>query len=154
MVVDDLDECQDDGMGDLLKLIVRTGLDQPSKIKWLLTSQPLDSAERELLTGSDQVGVNLELNQKHLSEVVRTYIASKAVELDHRHHYGLALRQKVEAELAAKAEDTILWVSLDAKVSIICLKIRYWLQFKIPPRAWLLFIVGHLISSTKASQLL
>ncbi|OBT95231.2 hypothetical protein VE01_07574 [Pseudogymnoascus verrucosus] len=112
VIVDALDECQDDGMADFLKLIVRTGLDQPSKIKWLLTSRPLDSAERELLAGSDQVGISLELNQKQLSEVVKTFIASKAIELDRRHHYGPTLRQKVETELAAKAEDTMLWVSL------------------------------------------
>jgi hypothetical protein len=112
VIVDALDECQDDGMADLLKLIVRTGLDQPSKIKWLLTSRPLDYAEQELLAGSDQVGVSLELNQKHLSEAVKTYIASKVIELDRRHRYGLELRQKVETELAAKAEYTVLWVSL------------------------------------------
>ncbi|KFY93613.1 hypothetical protein V498_04319 [Pseudogymnoascus sp. VKM F-4517 (FW-2822)] len=112
VIVDALDECQDDDMADLLRLIVRTGLDQPSKIKWLLTSRPLDSAERELLAGSDQVRVSLELNQKHLSEVVKTYITSKAIELDRRNHYGPTLRQKVEAELASKAEDTFLWVSL------------------------------------------
>ncbi|KFY70808.1 hypothetical protein V498_10202, partial [Pseudogymnoascus sp. VKM F-4517 (FW-2822)] len=112
VIVDALDECQDDGIADFLKLIVRTGLDQPSKIKWLLTSRPLDSAERELLAGSDQVGVSLELNQKQLSEVVKTFITSKVIELDRRHHYGPTLRQKVETELAAKAEDTMLWVSL------------------------------------------
>jgi hypothetical protein len=115
VIVDALDECQDDGMADFLKLIVRTGLDQPSKIKWLLTSRPLDSAKQELLAGSDQVGVSLELNQEHLSEAVKTYIASKAIELDRRHHYGPILRQKVEADLAAKAEDTFLWVSLVCK---------------------------------------
>jgi hypothetical protein len=108
VIVDALDECQDDGMADLLKLIVRTGLDQPSKIKWLLTSRPLDIAEQKLLAGSDQVGVSLELNQKHLSEAVKTYIASKAIELDRHQYYGLALRQKVQTELAAKAEDTFL----------------------------------------------
>ncbi|KAG4428234.1 hypothetical protein IFR05_016284, partial [Cadophora sp. M221] len=112
VVVDALDECQDDGMADLLKFIVRTGLDQPSKIKWLLTSRPLDSAEQELLAGSDQVGVSLELNQKHLSEVVKTYIAFKVCELDRRWKYGETLRREVETELAAKAEDTFLWVSL------------------------------------------
>jgi hypothetical protein len=114
VIVDALDECQDDGLADLLKLIVRTGLDQPSRIKWLLTSRPFDRTKQELLAGSDQVGVSMELNQKHLSEAVKTYIASKPIELDRRHHYGLALRQKVETELAAKA-DTFLWVSLICK---------------------------------------
>lgn len=62
IIVDGLDECQDHGMTDLLKLIVRTGLNNPSKIKWLLTSRPLDSAKRELLAGHDQLQVSLELN--------------------------------------------------------------------------------------------
>jgi hypothetical protein len=108
VIVDALDECQDDSIADLLKLIVRTGLDQPSKTKWLLTSRLLDSTEQELLAGSDQVGVTLELNQKHLSEAVKTYIASKAIELDCRHRYRLALQQKVETELTTKAENTFL----------------------------------------------
>jgi hypothetical protein len=115
VIVDALDECQDDGMADLLKLIIRTGLDHPSKIKWLLTSRPLDSAERELLAGSDQVLVSLELNSKHISEAVKTYIAFKMDELDRRCSYGETLRRKIEAELTQKAEDTYLWVSLVCK---------------------------------------
>jgi len=115
VIVDALDECQDGGMAEFLKLIVRTGLDQPSKIKWLLTSRPLDSAQRELLSGSDQVMVSLELNSKYVAEAVKTYIAARAAELDRRQNYGPALRRKVEAELTGKAEDTFLWVSLVCK---------------------------------------
>lgn len=115
VVVDALDECQDEGMADLLKLIVRTGLHQPSKIKWLLTSRPLDSAERELLAGADQVLVSLELNSKHVSEAVKTYIAYRVDELDRRQSYGPKLRQEVETELKNRAEDTYLWVSLACK---------------------------------------
>ncbi|KAJ5740649.1 G-protein beta WD- 40 repeats containing protein [Penicillium malachiteum] len=55
IVVDALDECQDSGMADFLKLIVRNGLDEPSRIKWLLTSRPLEAAERALLAGHDQL---------------------------------------------------------------------------------------------------
>ena len=62
IVVDALDECRDDGMVGLLKLIVGVGLSQPSRVKWLLTSPPLDRAERELLAGYDQTLVSLELN--------------------------------------------------------------------------------------------
>ena len=114
VIVDALDECQDEGMAEFFKLIVRTGL-QPSKIKWLLTSRPLDSAERELLAGGDQVLVSLELNSKHVSEAVKIYIACKAAELDRRQSYGLKLRQEVETELSNRAEDTYLWVSLACK---------------------------------------
>jgi hypothetical protein len=112
VVVDALDECQGEGMAELLRLIVRVGLSYRSKIKWLLTSRPLDSAEQELLTGSDQGLVSLELNSKHVAEAVKTYVASRAAELDRRRNYGLALRQKVETALVDKAEDTFLWVSL------------------------------------------
>lgn len=115
VVVDALDECEDEGMADFFKCIVRTGLHQPSKIKWLLTSRPLDSAERELLTGADQVLVSLELNSEHVAEAVMTYIASKAAELDRRQRYGPKLRQKVETELRNRAEETYLWVSLACK---------------------------------------
>ena len=115
VIVDALDKCQDDGMADLLKLIVRTGLDQPSKIKWLLTSRPLDSAEQELLAGSDQVGVSLELNQKHLSKAIKTFIAFKIDKLDRRRSYGETLRQKIQTTLTEKAKDTYLWVSLVCK---------------------------------------
>ena len=115
VIVDALDECQDDGMADLLKLIVRTGLGRPSQIKWLLTSRPLDSAEQELLAGSDQVRVSLELNSRHVSEAVKTYISYKVAELDRRCYYGSALRQDIEQALRQKAEDTFLWVSLVCK---------------------------------------
>lgn len=115
VVVDALDECEDEGMADFFKLIIRTGLYQPSKIKWLLTSRPLDSAEQELLAGADQVLVSLELNSKHVAEAVKTYIAYKAAELDRRQSYGSKLRQEVENELRDRAEETYLWVSLACK---------------------------------------
>ena len=120
VIVDALDECQDEGMADFLKLIVRTGLNHLSKIKWLLTSRPLDSAERELLVGSDQVRVSLELNSKHVSEAVKTYIAYKAAELDHRHSYGQTLLRQVETELNRKAEDTFLWGQLGMQETRKC----------------------------------
>ncbi|OCK96077.1 putative G-protein beta WD 40 repeat-containing protein [Cenococcum geophilum 1.58] len=115
VIVDALDECQDKGMAELLRLIVRTGLGYHSKIKWLLTSRPLDSAEQELLTGSNQERVSLELNSNHVAEAVKTYAASRAAELDCRQRYGPVLRQKVEAALVEKAEETFLWVSLVCK---------------------------------------
>jgi hypothetical protein len=115
VIVDALDECQNNGMADFLKLIVRTGLDYPSKIKWMLTSRPLDRAERELLTGSDQVLVSMEHNSQHVSEAVKIYIASKAAELDRRNAYGPTLRRTIQTELTNKAEGTYLWVSLVCK---------------------------------------
>jgi len=113
VIVDALDECRDQGMAEFLKLVVRTGL-RPN-VKWLVISRPLDSAERELLVGSDQVMVSLELNSEYVAKAVKSYVAAWVAELDRRQKYGPALRQKIEAELRVKAEDTFLWVSLVCK---------------------------------------
>ena len=78
-------------------------------------SRPLDSAERELLAGADQVLISLELNSEHVAEAVKTYIACKTAELDRRQSYGLKLQQQVETELTDRAEETYLWVSLVCK---------------------------------------
>ncbi|KAF3908237.1 hypothetical protein AA313_de0204058 [Arthrobotrys entomopaga] len=115
VVVDALDECRDDGMADFFKLIVRTGLDNPSRIKWLLTSRPLDSAERELLASSDQTLVSLEVNLDHISEAVVNYISHKMDELECRNNYGQPLYQEIKSELIRKCENTYLWVSLVCK---------------------------------------
>lgn len=115
IIVDGLDECQDGDMVDFLKLIVRNGLGQPAKLKWLLTSRPLDSAERALLAGNDQVQVSLELNSDCISEAVKAYIAYKVDELSLYHKYGQALKSEVKSALSAKAEGTFLWISLVCK---------------------------------------
>ncbi|KAH5617544.1 hypothetical protein HBI23_254240 [Parastagonospora nodorum] len=110
VVIDALDECQDHDMATFLQLVVQTGFN--SKVKWLLTSRPFDSAGRELLNASDQVMISLESNSGHISKAVKSYIAEKVVWLDHRDRYGPALCKQLEAKLTEKAEDTYLWVSL------------------------------------------
>lgn len=115
IAVDALDECQGSGMAYLLKQIVRAGLSRPSRLKWLLTSRPLDAAERMLLTGSDQAMVSLELNAEHIANAVQSYIAFKVDELDRSNRYGSNLRNHLRHELTQKAEDTFLWVSLVCK---------------------------------------
>ncbi|KAJ5152980.1 G-protein beta WD- 40 repeats containing protein [Penicillium canariense] len=97
------------------KLIVRNGLDHPVKIKWLLTSRPLEAAERALLAGHDQMQVSLELNSRYVSEAVKTYVSHKLDELSCFHSYGKTLRRELETELTVKAEGTFLWVNLVCK---------------------------------------
>jgi hypothetical protein len=115
VVIDALDECEDKDMADFLGRVVRRGLLE-SRVKWLLTSRPLDSAEQKLLTGRDQIGLSLELNSEHVARGVQAYIAAKVLELDRGKHYGEALRVRLNAELTLKAEDTFLWVSLVCEV--------------------------------------
>lgn len=115
IVIDGLDECRHEGMADLLKIIVRTGLSHPPRVKWLLTSRPLSVAERELLAGSDQVRIDLELNLDNVSTGIRGYIKHKVLEFDRRWAYGPKLLGLIEQQLLAKAENTFLWVSLVCK---------------------------------------
>ncbi|KAJ5348532.1 G-protein beta WD- 40 repeats containing protein [Penicillium brevicompactum] len=115
IIVDALDECHDSCMAEFLQLIVRNGLDHPAKIKWLLTSRPLEAAERALLAAHDQVQVSLELNSKFVSQAVRAYVSYKVDELSRRSKYGETLRREMKAELTSKAEGTFLWVSLVCK---------------------------------------
>jgi NACHT domain len=115
VVVDALDECDATQMSHLLRLIVRTGLHSPSRIKWLLTSRPLDGAECLLQLGPDQLKVSLELNSTHVSMAVRNYIRFKVDELSNLQGYSRARRAEVESILTRKAEDTFLWVSLVSK---------------------------------------
>ncbi|KAF3279114.1 hypothetical protein TWF970_004223 [Orbilia oligospora] len=115
LVIDALDECQEGDMAEFLQLLVRTGLDNPSKIKWLLTSRPFHIANQELLAGSDQELVSLELNFEHVSAGVAIYIIEKVAELDRRHHYGQTLRQEIEKQLTARAKGIYMWVSLVCK---------------------------------------
>ncbi|KAJ5712499.1 G-protein beta WD- 40 repeats containing protein [Penicillium malachiteum] len=140
IVVDALDECQDSGMADFLKLIVRTGLDQPTKIKWLLTSRPLEAAERTLLAGHEQMQVSLELNSGYISQSVQTYISYKVNELDRQNRYGETLMRQLKTGLFAKAEGTFLWVSLVCKrLENICADEALATLQDLPPGLYLLY---------------
>jgi hypothetical protein len=107
-------DAQTEGMAEFLRIIVRTGLNHVN-IKWLLTNWPLDDADRELLTTTEQVGVGLELNQDHLEAAIKTYIHHKLGELYPVHRYGQQMPQKLESELLKRAEGNFLWVSLVCK---------------------------------------
>ena len=106
-MIDALDECRDDGMAALLRLIVRKGSGHPSQAKWFLTSRPLDSAERELAR-LEGLSVSLELNAQHISRGVDIYISEKIAELHILWGYDSELRRRIGQRLGQKAGDTFL----------------------------------------------
>ncbi|CAI7653831.1 unnamed protein product [Penicillium manginii] len=115
LLLDALDECQDGDMDEFLKALVRNGLHAPVRVKWLLTSRPLDKAERALLAGHDQVQLSLELESDRLLGAVKTYVTHKVNELGRHQGYEWPLKQKIESELIERSEGTFLWVSLVCK---------------------------------------
>ncbi|KAK6330710.1 hypothetical protein TWF718_002911 [Orbilia javanica] len=115
LIIDALDECEKKDMADFLRGLVRTGLENPSKIKWLLTSRPLDSAWRELLTAPDQSLVSLELNFEKVAAGVAIYVTEKVADLDRRKQYGQTLRKRIEDELVDRAKGIYMWASLACK---------------------------------------
>ncbi|OQE21964.1 hypothetical protein PENSTE_c011G07970 [Penicillium steckii] len=117
IIVDALDECRDDerDMDEFLKSIVRNGADRPSKMKWILTSRPLDTAERHLVAGHERMQVSLELNSEAVSNAVRYYISYRVEELSLLQRYGENLKRDIETGLTEKAQGTFLWVSLVCK---------------------------------------
>lgn len=123
IIVDALDECRDKDhdMADFLKFIVRNGADRPSKIKWILTSRPLDTAECYLVPGHEQVQVSLELNSECVSDAVNHYISYRVEELSLLQRYGERLKREIQTSLIEKAEGTYLWVSLVCKrLEMVC----------------------------------
>lgn len=116
LVVDALDECQDGDVDEFLKALVMNGLHSSDRrgVKWLLTSRPLDSAERTL-PAHDPLQLTLELESSHISKAVKTYITDKVNELSHKKEYQKRLKDEVELQLRQRSEETFLWVSLVCK---------------------------------------
>jgi WD40 repeat protein len=112
VLIDGLDEC---GSGtqreQLLDLIVKHA--ESSRTKWLISSRNDLDIKQVLLDGGQML--NLELNEQHISNAVRTFITRKTEDLGKQHSYGLELKEKIKEELFAKADSTFLWVSLACK---------------------------------------
>ncbi|KAK6521223.1 hypothetical protein TWF506_001448 [Arthrobotrys conoides] len=119
VIVDALDECRDPDpdMADFLNLLVKTGLGQSSRIKWLLTSRPLDIVQQKLLTRPNQALLSLEdnINSQFVIKGIKTYITKRVVELNNHHDYGPQLLHEIKERLTQKAGDTYMWASLVCK---------------------------------------
>ncbi|CAI7644323.1 unnamed protein product [Penicillium bialowiezense] len=116
LVVDALDECQGGDLDEFLNALVMNGLHSSDRrgVKWLLTSRPLDSAERTL-PAHGPLQLSLELESSHISKAVKSYITDKVNELSHKHEYEKRSKEEVEFQLLQKSEETFLWVSLVCK---------------------------------------
>lgn len=110
--IDALDECQDNDIGDFLDMIIRNGMNEHSKLRWLIVSRPLDLAERHLLGKAGQQELDLDANESHVREGIQRYIKTKVGELSRKQCYNESLGRRITSLLEAKAESTFLWVGL------------------------------------------
>ena len=126
LVVDALDECED-GLPQLLNLIIRIMSTSFSRVKWLVSSRNRHDIEERLKINDGPVTLSLELNAESISKAVDAYIDHKVSELARMKEYDSKLENQVRDQLHQKANETFLWVAL------ICMelgKIRKWKTLK------------------------
>lgn len=115
VIVDALDECREKALASFLRTVVRTGLDRPDRLKWLLTSRPLGSIEHDLIQGAKRIHVSFELNAERVNDGIRTFIESQVDKLALRHDYDAPTKYAVKEAIRVRANGTFLWASLVCK---------------------------------------
>ena len=119
IVLDGLDECEPESMGDLLNLLEPqleltddmegASRREPWVIRWLLTSRNEEHI-RQSLYGCLDIG--LEQNTDQVNASIDQFINEKVNQLQNSKHYSPALVKFVEESFREKAEGTFLWVAL------------------------------------------
>lgn len=115
IVVDALDECREEALASFLREVVRTGLDRPKRIKWLLTSRPLGSMEYDLMAGAKRVHVSLEINAGCVDDGIQNFVSSQVDKLAQKHGYDAPTKQAVREAIRVRANGTFLWASIVCK---------------------------------------
>ena len=114
LLVDALDEC-DNGLEQLLGLIMGRNRIPTSKVKWLVSSRYKADFEKYFGSDASRSRISLELNHVHISQAVQIFIDFKVQKLAELKRYNANLRKEVERALRDKAKDTFLWVALVCK---------------------------------------
>lgn len=113
LIVDALDECTAD-LSLLLDLVVHTSTTY-SCVKWIVSSRNWPIIEKNLKKATQKVRLSLELNEKSVSEAVKTYVQVKVDMLAERNDYDDCTRDAVQRYLSSNANGTFLWVALVCK---------------------------------------
>lgn len=112
IVIDALDEVQPTSLPDFLRTIIRTGLQQPKRVKYLLTSRPVGDLEHELTKGASRIHVSLELNAAQVDNGIQNYIHYRVQKLALLHRYNAITTHAVEEAVRVGANGAFLWASL------------------------------------------
>ncbi|CAG9947817.1 unnamed protein product [Clonostachys rosea f. rosea IK726] len=108
-VIDALDECTEDTIPDLIRIII--SFSNSFKAKWIVSSRNWPMIEEQFQL-AEKVKVPLELNQDSVSHAVNLLIDHKVSQLAKFKRYDPTTKADVLDFLRRKANDTFLWVAL------------------------------------------
>ncbi|CAH0034085.1 unnamed protein product [Clonostachys rhizophaga] len=158
-VIDALDECTEDIMLDLIRIIIT--FSNSFEAKWIVSSRNWPMIEEQFQL-AEKVKVSLELNRASVSHAVNLFIDYKVSQLAKLKRYDLSTKVDVLDFLRRKANDTFLWVALVC-TELSKPKVRSWntmqLLSSIPAGLEKLYVrmleqVFSSINSTLCKQLL
>lgn len=112
LLVDGLDECDDPEFDDFLHLLSSCNATTQGKVKWLVTSRPHPRIEEIIGPDREMSRISLEIEAKHVSRGVETFINEKVNHLMLKNRWSPETAEKVHYYLQENAEGTFLWVAL------------------------------------------
>lgn len=110
LIIDGLDECTI-GLFLLLDLVVQKSSSHPH-IKWVVSIRNWITIEEHLDAAPQNTRLQLDLNEKSVSEAVTLYIQRKVKELSTLKKYPSDIHDTVQNHLLSNAHGTFLWVAL------------------------------------------
>jgi len=113
MVIDALDECET-GLPQLLDFIVQTAWSTSTDVKWIVSSRNRHDIEQQLRLNDSGTMLSLELNARHVTHAINTYIEHKVSHLVSLEG-DRQLQYQVRDTMRRKADGTFLWPALVAK---------------------------------------
>ncbi|KAK4495950.1 hypothetical protein PRZ48_013218 [Zasmidium cellare] len=115
LILDALDECEENSREQLIDAIDLCSSLSP-KVKWIVSSRPLPTIERKLLSVRDKLGLlDIKLDEQDLREPILAYIDYKINHLPAMNDEEEKCRSEVKEALRLRAGDTFLWVWLICK---------------------------------------
>lgn len=112
LVIDALDECET-GLPQLLHFIVQSA-SSSADVKWIVSSRNRHEIEQRLHHAALEMRLSLELNARHVTQAINTYIDHKIAHLVSLQD-NKSLQDQVRGEMRHRADGTFLWVALVAQ---------------------------------------
>lgn len=110
LIIDALDECTA-GLPQLLELLTRAPTTHPH-VKWIISSRSWPNIKEHLDMIPEHKRMELELNEKSVSQAVEVFIDNKVQQLAKLKKYTPQISDAVHTHLLSNSQGTFLWVAL------------------------------------------